>query len=194
MDRREMLVLIGRALAIPALAGLGPDELLALARSLHGRAGAPLRMLDPHQDRTVTTVAELIMPAGDTPGATAARVNEFIDLIVAEWYTEDERSRFLRGLSDLDARSESVAGSAFVDAASAAQVAILRGLDAEVAALRAAGEKETAERHFFHRMKYLTMYGYYTSQVGVEQELKYVMVPGRYDPCVATGIGSRGGN
>ncbi len=187
-----MLRLVAAALAIPSLASLSPEQLLALGRRLHCQSGP--RALDPTQDRIVTTIAEHIIPATDTPGASAARVNEFIDLIVAEWYTDAERARFLRGLADMDAASRSRSGKVFVDATPAQQVALLNELDAEVTALRSAGDREAAGRHFFNQMKWLTLLGYYTSEVGVEQELHYVMIPGRYDPCAATGLGNRGGD
>jgi hypothetical protein len=45
-----------------------------------------LRTLNPHQNATVTAISEIIIPQTDTPGAKAARVNEFIDLILTEWY------------------------------------------------------------------------------------------------------------
>jgi hypothetical protein len=55
---------------------------------------------------------------------------------------------------------------------------------------RVAGGKP--QEHFFHQIKYLTIYGYYTSSVGVEQELHWTAIPGRYDPCLATGIRMKG--
>lgn len=192
MNRRDLLRLVGSALVIPALAGLSPEQLLALGRRIHRRAGP--RVLDQHQNAIVTTIAEHIIPATDTPGASAARVNEFIDLVLAEWYADDQRDRFLRGLADVEARSQGLFGKPFLDATPTQQVAVVSGLDAEVTALRDAGDRETAERHFFHQMKYLALWGYYTSEVGVEQELHYVMIPGRYDPCAATGLGNRGGD
>jgi len=112
-------------------------------------------------------------------------VHEFIDLIVAEWYTAEERQRFLAGLAGLDARG-------FLSLAPAQQVAALSGLDAEVTRLRQSGAD--ADKHFFHQIKWLTVYGYYTSDVGVTLELREDVIPGRYDPCVATGIPSRGGS
>ena len=63
---------------------------------------------------TVTTLAEHIIPETDTPGASAARVNEFIDLLLAEWCDDAERERFLRGLADVDARSLHAFGNVFV--------------------------------------------------------------------------------
>ncbi|MBI2404392.1 MAG: gluconate 2-dehydrogenase subunit 3 family protein [Gemmatimonadetes bacterium] len=192
MNRREMLRLVGAALAIPSLAALSPEQLLALGRRIHRQAGP--RVLDPTQNRIVTTVAEHIIPATDTPGATAARVHEFIDLIVAEWYADDERARFLQGLADVDAKSQDRFGKPFLEATPSEQIALLGALDDEVAALRDAGDRETARRHFFQQMKHLTLWGYYTSEVGVEQELHYVMIPGRYDSCAAAGLGNRGGD
>jgi hypothetical protein len=46
---------------------------------------------------------------------------------------------------------------------------------------------------FWHQVKFLTVYGYYTSKIGVTQELRSVVIPGRYDPCTATGIRAPGG-
>ena len=37
--------------------------------------------------------------------------------------------------------------------------------------------------HFFQRMKWLTLYGYYTSEVGTTEELAQILIPGPYDPC-----------
>jgi hypothetical protein len=38
--------------------------------------------------------------------------------------------------------------------------------------------------HFIRLMKELTLLGYYTSEVGATEELKYIAVPGRWDACV----------
>lgn len=188
MHRRDLLRAIAGAL--PLAAGITPDELLAVGRAVHRglpQAGGALAVLDSHQNRTVTLLAEMIIPETDTPGATAARVNEFIDRLLAEWYPPADRDRFLRGLADLDSRSVNAFGARFVEAAEAQRVALVSGLDAERAALSDA----PAERpqHFFAQMKWLTLYGYYTSEIGVTRELRYLTIPGRYDPCVAAGLG-----
>ena len=38
--------------------------------------------------------------------------------------------------------------------------------------------------HYFRMMKELTMLGYFTSEIGCKQALRYVESPGRFDPCV----------
>src|SRR5512141_2022267 len=103
MNRREVL----RLLAATAISSTIPSDLFALGREAHRQLGnaVALRTLNKHEDATVATISELIIPTTDTPGAKAARVNEFIDLILTEWYDEEEKSIFMTGLTDVDARA-----------------------------------------------------------------------------------------
>jgi glucoside 3-dehydrogenase (cytochrome c) hitch-hiker subunit len=186
MHRRNVLQTLGSAIGVSALAGATPQHLFALGREIHDRTAARPRVralvvLDEHQDRTVTTIAEHIIPATDTPGARAAMVNEFIDLLLAEWTEQEEREHFLRGLADVDTRCLNLFGKVFVETGEAQQIAILSGLDAEVTALRDGGGD--AGNHFFSQMKWLTLYGYYTSEIGQTEEVQAMIIPGRYDPC-----------
>jgi hypothetical protein len=192
MQRRQALRILGRLAVVPALSQLSLDRLYALGRETHERLGdlPTLRILDPHQHETVATLTELIIPETDTPGARAAGVVEFIDLIVAEWYTEAQRARFLAGLADLDRRSQAVLGRVFLDAGSSDQMRIVSELEADWLSFQATGGE--ADQHFFPQIKRLTLYGYYTSRVAVEQELHWSAIPGRYDPCLATGIRMKG--
>lgn len=45
-------------------------------------------------------------------------------------------------------------------------------------------EKEGPRRHYFRMMKELTLLGYFTSEIGATQALRYNQVPGRYEACV----------
>lgn len=177
MDRRDVLRILGGALGASALEGLSPERLAAVAREAHGLAArGATGLLDPHQRETVAAIAELIMPATDTPGARSAGVPEFIEAIVGEWYHDDERAAFLRGLADVDSRSQAAFDRTFVALVEAEQAAILTGMDAESRAM-----PRGAPQHFFARIKGLTLSGYYTSEIGVTQELGEVFMPGRYD-------------
>ena len=186
MNRREAVQALSAAFVLPALRAMTPGELAATGRAVHARIGNGTReqgflVLSQHQNAMVTTVAELIIPETDTPGAAAARVNAFIDVMLAEWMDEDDREQFLRGLVALDARSINTFGAPFITIDEPQQVALLKGLDAEVTAIREADLP--VDDHFFQRMKWLTLYGYYTSEVGATQELAQILIPGRYDPC-----------
>jgi hypothetical protein len=218
MNRREAVRLLAGAVAVPVLTGYGADELFALGRRLHKQAataGHPLGLFNPHQRATVAAIAERIMPETDTPGAGAAGVPDFIELIVADHYKEKQRATFLRGLADVDAQSKARFGPPFAALSPRRQDEILHQVEAEAGPVLAQKppekqpvepsqqpEEKPAEKPrqprpdqvveqpapFWHQIKFLTLYGYYTSKVGVTQELKSVVIPGRYDPCIATGI------
>ena len=130
----------------------------------------------------MAAAAEQIIPATDTPGATDAGVCAFVDKMLADWHTPAERERFLTGLPDLDARCRAQVGREFVDCAVADQVAVLTALDADVTALRASHGAAAANQHWFATLKYLTVYGYCTSEVGMRALALYPL-PGRYEGC-----------
>ena len=71
MQRREILKLLAGTAAFPLLS----NDALAFFQSVHEQipATADLKTLNPHQDATVTAIAELIIPETDTPGAKAVR-------------------------------------------------------------------------------------------------------------------------
>src|ERR1022692_1363456 len=116
MKRRDALKLLAATAALPLLS----HDAFCLFRAVHQELPktAALQTLNPHQNATVTIMSELIIPQTDTPGAKAARVNEFLDLILADWYDDDERSAFLAGLAGVDTRSQSLFGKDFVSASS----------------------------------------------------------------------------
>jgi hypothetical protein len=187
MQRREALRLLAASAALPILS----RDAFALFREVHQQlAEAPaLKTLSPHQNATVTAISELIIPQTNTPGAKAVRVNEFIDLILTEWYEGDEKTRFLAGLGDVDLRSRDAFGKDFVDCSEKQQIQIVSSLDEELAGirhpldLRREGRFAPTEKQFFYIMKRLTLVGYYTSQAGYEQELHEQIIPSGHAGC-----------
>lgn len=234
MNRRDALkrvaVLMGGTLSAGTVAGIlggcrvGPRE-----------TPYAFQALQPGQDELVATVAELIIPETDTPGARAAAVHEYIDMMLAEWYEPAERDHFLAGLADLDARAQAAYGVPFVEATPEQQTELLTLLEDEAIAYaegrearvnldefgrevepgapetvptdEAASGEQTGEIQrepanqalqreevdedlealadapdtpFFDMIKQLTLAGYYTSEIGVTQELRD-MPFGSYD-------------
>ena len=199
MKRRDALRLIAGAAVLPVLS----HDLLALGREIHSKIGPQtvLKTLNPHQNATVVTMAELIIPATETPGAKAARVNEFIDRILTDWAQDDHRRHFLDGLAQADVRSRSLFGKDFIDCGKPQQIEFLALLDNELTRLReeapSKGRRPSArkqddlpetpvEQNFFHNMKRLTLLGYYTSEIGWTQELgRPAFHFGPYQACTA---------
>ncbi len=169
MDRREAVrrvaILMGGALSASTVAGV-----LGGCRAGEGTFRA--RTLTKRRDELVATIAELIIPETDTPGARAARVHEFIDSMLTDWYSADERNEFMAGLADVDALARKSAGSDFVNLTEEQQTSILTAMEEEALA--------TEATHFFSTMKTLTIFGYYTSEIGATQEL-HLNPMGTYD-------------
>lgn len=168
MRRREVVRFLGAALALPFLPR-GAEAAIQLGKSLHERLGdVPFRTLNSDQRALVTNIAEMIIPETDTPGATSVKVPEFIDLILSEWASDDERAIFLAGLGAIDSRASAMGSSRFVTLSEAKKVELMSALD------RATTEK-TGAAFAFRRLKALTVYGYFTSKP-VEQDILKVQM------------------
>jgi len=190
MQRREVMRLLLGAAAMPLL----PRDVVSLLRQVHDQvpAAPAMKTLTPHQDAVVAAIAEWIIPQTGTPGAKAARVNEFIDLILTEWYDADDRLRFLAGLDDVDKQGRNLYGKDFLECSSLQQEQLLTTFDeqviqlrqAEVNASRRRRQKYTpADKSFFYAIKQLTLIGYFTSEEGAKQALHYQIIPSRHDAC-----------
>ena len=142
-----------------------------------GTASYTPQTLTTSHDELVATVAELIIPTTDTPAARPG-VPTFIDQMLTRIYTDEERDRFLAGLADLDARAQAGGSPTFLESTPDAQTTMLQDVEAEARAARAS---DAEEMPFFSMMKELTLVGYYTSEIGATQELKYVHAAGSYD-------------
>jgi Gluconate 2-dehydrogenase subunit 3 len=189
MKRRDALRMMGAASVFSVLS----SDLFAAtlrARLAENKAGA-LRTLSVAQNDIVVAMSDVMIPATDTLGAKAAKVNEFIDLILTEWTTDEERKVFLEGLAEADRRANALFGHGFAAAAANEQVVIVQAFDEELAAQR--NEKlpeqvrpweRTLVLPFFAQMRRLTLVGYYTSSIGQEQELKVEIIPGALHGCV----------
>jgi gluconate 2-dehydrogenase gamma chain len=125
------------------------------------------RFFTPAQLLVVSRLTDLIIPPTDTPGAAAAGVPQYIDLVVNG--EPKLQTTFREGLQSLDKTSQSSFGGAtFLQLTEAQQVEILTSLDEA-----AEQKKPEGDAGFFHAIKGLTADGYYTSRIGLLQELGY---------------------
>lgn len=176
VDRREALRRLGRAglgtastpLWFESLAALAHDHAQALRQAGPTAAAANWvpRALDAHQNEMIVALSELIIPATDTPGAKAAVVNRFVDAVVDDAEEADRRS-FLRGFEWMDARSRELFGDEFLKATPEQQAALLTILSSG----KNVALEDQLGVEFFEAVKELTITGYYTSEVGLKQEL-----------------------
>lgn len=188
MHRRQALRLFAAGAVLPTFS----PEMFALFRQAQPPPGYSLRSLNSHANDTVLAMIDQIIPATATPGAKGARVNEFIDVILTEWATPDERKNFLDGLAGIDKQSQSLYGKNFVDAAPEQQLVQLRAIDDAVMSNKVVRPRHgntvpkpdsQLEGNFWEVFKRITVHGYYTSEIGFAQELKLQIIPGAQHGC-----------
>jgi hypothetical protein len=130
------------------------------------------------QARTVTALADVILPADDSPAASELGVPQFIETMVSEVYTDNQQQEFLDGLNRFseDFRAE-------------IQAEYYDGNDKDTYDFsyhqnRLSVEEDPASNPFILAFKELTLLGYFTSEVGATEVLRYQAVPGAYDGCI----------
>jgi gluconate 2-dehydrogenase gamma chain len=178
-SRREALKIIG-AVGVTCAFPFSANELYGQHVHPSGEAAfqeakpdAAPRFFNPGELLVISRLTDLIIPPTETPGAAAAGVPQYIDLVV----TEDPKLQdiFRQGLPRLDTMSESrFSSSAFLQLTEAQQVEILTSLS-EAAEQKAPTKQNVAggDAAFFTAIKSLTADGYYTSRIGLLQELGY---------------------
>ncbi|MEP6917828.1 MAG: gluconate 2-dehydrogenase subunit 3 family protein [Acidobacteriota bacterium] len=152
--------------ALSALARVQAEHVHPAAAAAQRAATWSPRVLKPHQLETVATMSERIIPQTDTPGAKAALVDRFIDSVLRE-ATPADRKSFLDGLAWTDTRSKALFGKTFVAATPAQQIELLTRL----APKEGVSGESAAGVAFFQAIKSMTITGYYSTEVGLQQEL-----------------------
>lgn len=173
MQRRNALQLIAIGAAAP----------LSAQHAGHGgtsaAASAELRFFSAEQHALADCISEMILPADErSGGASAAGVAAFLDDWAAHSDT-DVQQAWTAGLAAMDAEAKSRFGEKFVECSAEQRDGIL----AELAANE--DEAKTDLERFFVEIKRQTISGYYTSRVGLMDELEYkggVPIPA-YEPC-----------
>jgi hypothetical protein len=175
LTRRDAIKTIGVGVGVIAsLPVLGNAQEMASHDHAHHAAQAtapakaqPLKFFTEDENRAVIEMSERIIPADDhSPGAKAAKVSEYIDLIVSE-SPEPTKQTWREGLAAIDKMSRDKFGKSFADATADQQIELLREIS------KNERSPQTVEERFFRTIKYATIDGYYTSEIGIQQELHY---------------------
>jgi hypothetical protein len=168
VSRRSALKAFGTGLgAAAALPWLSDEGLLAFATIQETNAPPRPKVLSAAQYHTLETLAEAIIPADTrSAGAKDARVADYIDL----WLSEADRPivlLWLGGLALVDAEASSRFKLPFARLNANQIDAILTTMS------RNEKEPETPLEEFFVMAKQATVNGYYTSKIGIDNELRY---------------------
>ena len=177
MKRRELLqcaaLLAAGATAAPKLWALTSQQSRFLAAQPAYIDRQAATFFTPDQRAVVAAMVQQIIPATETPGALEAGVPKFIELMVADWFNDAERSVFLDGLVEIERRS----GGQFAKMSVQDQLALLEVLEAESADHSWYGVGETLRvwddsAPFICQFKEITVLGFLLSDVGSKQFLR----------------------
>jgi hypothetical protein len=138
----------------------------ALGQVLTAFAEAPRKAsyFGDSEMRTLRTLVDLILPATDSPAASAADTHYFIDLAIPACASPKAQQTFRAGLKSLAGIQR-------------------RKPDAQVAALKARAAQDIEldyDASFFKILKDYTMTGYFLSEIGATQALAYEKIPGGF--------------
>jgi hypothetical protein len=118
----------------------------------------------------------LLPPTQASPGAKAAGVGATINLLLTDCYEPETQRRVLRGLQEFRAICRDRCGAGFASMAPLEREGLLREIDAEA--------QRAGEAHWFGITRELALRAYFSSEVGMTKALRYVLNPGRWEPCI----------
>ena len=124
-------------------------------------------------------IGETIIPTTDTPGAKATKIGEFMQMMVKDCYDADQQKAFIDGLNTLRKDFSTEKGGDFMTASAEDRLAFLNAMQEK---FKASGEER--QPIVINMLRDLTVLGYFTSEIGATQALRYEEVPGRYEGCI----------
>ena len=166
LNRRALLLgaafLVGGAAALTRFA----------RQSAAGADAGPV--FSPDQFALLEQVADAMIPPSDTPGALDAGVPDFVRQMLAEWGSQETHAQILGVLDAIEKQAWHRFGAPFLALPAERRLDVLRN-DAESLA-----RQDPA----YGKFKWLVLVGYYQSEAGATQELRYELVPGAWRACL----------
>ncbi len=171
--RREVLqgliVSIGGAAALTACGGVADVG--------STRPGSTGRFYTAEEMALVSRLSDLIIPRTETPGALDVNVPGYMDGLMTEWASSETKNAHRLSLRQIHSE---LSVYARVDFLSASDGVAERAL----AAFDAASFEGSGDSTGYRRVKGYISESYFATEGGAVEELKWVAVPGRWDPSV----------
>ena len=172
ISRRRALKIIG--VGVAAAGSLPVLEVGALGQHRHGAVQGPTaappaapKFFTPQELALVTTISDMIIPTDPhSPGAKEAGVPAFIDLMVSE-SSQETKTLWRDGLAAVERLSREKFSAGFDAATGEQRTKLLTDISKDER------KPNTVEERFWVAIKNLTIDGYYTSEIGIHQDLQY---------------------
>lgn len=178
MERRDLLKTVG----VFTTAALVPrDAIASWARVASGLAPAPV--LNDAQLSLIAAIADTVIPRTTTPGALDVGVPAFVNRLLSESYSFEERRTFTAGLVLVEAHLRDGRGRSFVDLDVRSRGARIADIEDHGIVYRAVSKllRHGEPRRTYWQLKELIVHAYFTSEVVAKQILKDEVMPGAFD-------------
>jgi hypothetical protein len=171
LSRREVIKCTASVLIAAPLVGLPDAKAATQATGAKGdsrtQVKAPL-FFTKAEFALLDELSELIIPTDDhSPGARAAKVAAYIDARLAESFTEEPKLLWRTGLKQIEALSQEMHKRAFLQSTHEQRIALLTRISQNET------DPKTPEETFFKELKTRTAQAYYSSKIGIHEEMKY---------------------
>ncbi len=104
-------------------------------------------------------------------------------VMVRDCYDENDQKTFRSGFDKINDASKKKFDKVFLEITPEQRHQLLVDIDKEQQDYTSK-KKDSDPAHYFRLMKELTLLGYFTSEIGATQALRYVESPGRYEGCI----------
>lgn len=128
--------------------------------------------LSATDEALLAEIVEALIPETDTPGAKTLNLHLFVMKMVDDCHTEADRQAFVDGLKMWNPSAQRVLGLDFDEADAAARHDFIEAIN---------GDKDHELATFLGITKRRTIQGYLNSEYVMTHELRYELVPGRYN-------------
>lgn len=129
-------------------------------------------------------IADTILPTtASSPGAKAARVGAFMNVMYTDCYEAKDQKTFREGMDKINEEARKDFDKNFMQLSPEQRTQLLVRLDGEQKEYQK-NKKPEDSSHYFRLMKELTLLGYFTSEIGFTKARRYSPVPGRFEGCI----------
>jgi hypothetical protein len=136
----------------------------------------------------ISELAEIIIPATDTPGAKEAGVEHYIISVMSKCCDQRQQKAFYSGLDDVEDFTRSRFGKTFLECDFPSRHTVVEHFSYNIfesSALMLKIKNKFLGKSFFFTLRELTVEGYCTSHLGATNALSYDPVPGAYKSCIS---------
>lgn len=180
MNRRDAIARVGLLFGGTVI---GAEAFLTGCTPKRTEEGVALLNFSPEQITLLDEIGETILPTtASSPGAKAAGIGQFMKAIVTDCYEEKDQKIFMEGINSLNSTAQAKYSNDFVKMSPEDRHNLLVTIDNEAKEYKK-NKKNEDPNHYFSMVKQLTLWGYFTSEVGSRQALRYEPLPGKYIGC-----------